>query len=246
MLFFILAGSALADTENTLGLKNGKALFDAKKKALPEIRIANAIDGIGLDVHISSSPNHDQALNIGQISASDRVDSFFNNKKTGVKTLGATVSQLYKAIESGDLEDTKRLQIGIDINFQDRQGVTPLYYSILHKQIELVPYLLVQGADVNLPDHEGLAPLHIAALENLPEMVTLLLDKGAMLNAVDKYGYTPFHHAIDQNSDSAADELLAAGAEVNNHLEWGHSPLHTSVASGNFKMVKKILDESLE
>ena len=96
MLFFILAGSALADTENTLGLKNGKALFDAKKKALPEIRIANAIDGIGLDVHISSSPNHDQALNISQISASDRVDSFFNNKKPVSKLLAQRLASCTK------------------------------------------------------------------------------------------------------------------------------------------------------
>ena len=108
IFFFIVAGSAWAETENTLGLKNGKALFDPKKKALPEIRIANPIDRIGLDVHISSSANHDQALNIGKISASDRVGSFFNNKKTGVKTVAATVRQFYNAIESGDLEYAKR------------------------------------------------------------------------------------------------------------------------------------------
>ena len=77
MLFFIVAGLAWADTENTFGLKNGKALFDAKEKALPEIRIANAMDRIGLDVRISPSANHDKALDIGDVSASDRVGSFF-------------------------------------------------------------------------------------------------------------------------------------------------------------------------
>jgi ankyrin repeat protein len=246
MLYFVIAGSVWADTENTFGLKNGKALFDAKEKALPEIRITNTMDRIGLDVNISSSANHDKALDIGDISASDRAGSFFNNKKMGVKTADVTVQRLYRAIESGDLEDVKRFQIGININFQDKRGVTPLYHSIFHKQTELAPYLLRQGADVNLPDHEGLAPLHVAALENLPEMVTLLLDKGARLNATDKYGYTPLHLAIDQSSNSAADELLAAGAEVNNHLEWGHSPLHTSVALGNLKMVKRILGEGAE
>ena len=42
------------------------------------------------------------------------------------------IQQLYKAIESGDFENTKRLQIGIDINFQDRNGITPLSVSYTH------------------------------------------------------------------------------------------------------------------
>ena len=122
MLFFIVAGSAWADTENTFGRKTGNALFDAKEKALPEIRIANAMDPIGLNVHIFPSTNHDKVLDIGDISASDRVGSFFNNKKTDVKTAGATVKLLYNAIEAGDLEDVRRLQIGININFQDKRA----------------------------------------------------------------------------------------------------------------------------
>ena len=84
MLFFIVAESSWADTENTFGLKTGNVLFDAKKKALPEIQVANAIDSIGLNVHISPSANHDKVLDIVDISASDRVGSFFNNKNTNV------------------------------------------------------------------------------------------------------------------------------------------------------------------
>ena len=135
MLLFIVAGSAWADNENTFSLKTGNALlFDAKEKALLEIRVANAMDPIDLDVNISPSVNHDKVLDIGDISVSDRVGSFFNSKKKGVKTASATVQLLYNAIESGDLEDVRRLQIGIDINFQDKRGITPLYHSIFHKQ----------------------------------------------------------------------------------------------------------------
>ena len=153
------------------------------------------------------------------------------------------IQQLYKAIESGDFENTKRLQIGIDINFQDRNGITPLYLSVFHNQSKLVSYYLLNNADINLADNDGLAPLHVAGLENLPEMVRLLLDNGAELNATDREGYTPLHIAIDQNSFNAADELLVAGADVNSRAEWQHTPLHTSVSTGNIQMVEKILIE---
>ena len=99
--------------------------------------------------------------------------------------------QLYKAIESGDLENTKRLQIGIDINFQDRNGITPLYLSVFHNRPKLVSYYLLNNVDISLADNDGLAPLHVAGLENLPEMVRLLLDNGAELNVTDRDGYTP-------------------------------------------------------
>ena len=61
----------------------------------------------------------------------------------------ATIQQLYKAIESGDLENTKRLQIGIDINFQDRNGITPLYRAVFHNRSKLVSYYLLNKADIN-------------------------------------------------------------------------------------------------
>ena len=50
-----------------------------------------------------------------------------------IPVANATIQQLYKAIESGDLENTKRLQTGIDINYQDKRGITPLYHSIFYK-----------------------------------------------------------------------------------------------------------------
>mgnify|MGYP003309212545 CR=1 FL=1 len=52
---FILIAEGFADEEkiNTLGLKTGKELFNAKDGALPEIRVAGAMDKIGLEVQIA-------------------------------------------------------------------------------------------------------------------------------------------------------------------------------------------------
>ena len=213
---------AFADEEkiNTFGLKTGKELFNAKDGAVPEINAAGVMDKIGLEVQIATEAKNENALYINSVSVFDRGGEFFKNKNHGIKYSEKTFLQLHKAIESGELEDIKRLQLGIDFNFQDKRGITPLYLSVFHNQTKLVSYYLANNADINKTDHEGLAPLHVACLENLPDMVNLLLDNGAKLNASDKDGYTPLHIAIDQNSFNAANELLAAGAQVDSKAVW--------------------------
>ena len=242
-LIFITAGLAAEEKTNTFGLKTGKELFNAKDGALPEIKVADAMDKIGLEVQIATEAKNENALYINSVSVFDRGGEFFKNKNHGIKYSEKTVLQLHKAIESGELEDIKRLQLGIDFNFQDKRGITPLYLSVFHNQTKLVSYYLANNADINLSDHEGLTPLHVACLENLPDMVHLLLDNGAKLNASDKDGYTPLHIAIDQNSFNAANELLAAGAQVDSKAVWGHTPLHTAVATGYLTMVQNVLGE---
>ena len=241
---FLLTGFAVAGKPKTFGIKTGKSLFDIKNKVLPETMVSNALDPIGLDVKVVPHKDEEKVLDVKGISSLDRSGSFFKDKNKGVRSAKETAKELYKAIEVGELEDAKRLQIGLDINFQDRNGITPLYLSVFYNRPKLVIYFLLNNADINLADNDGLAPLHVAGLENLPKMVGLLLDNGAEINASDRDGYTPLHIAIDQNSFNAANELLAAGAKVNSRAEWKHTPLHTSVATGNIKIVEKMLIEA--
>jgi hypothetical protein len=60
--------------------------------------------------------------------------------KNVIRNAEKIVKQLYRAIELGELEDVKHFQIELDINFQDRNGITPLYFSVFHNQTELVSY----------------------------------------------------------------------------------------------------------
>ena len=103
------------------------------------------------------------------------LDILKKNKNNVIRDAEKTAKQLYRAIELGDLEDVKHFQTELDINFQDRNGITPLYFSVFHNQTELVSYYLRNKADINISDNDGLSPLHVAGLENLPGMVVSLL-----------------------------------------------------------------------
>ena len=105
-------------------------------------------------------------------------ETLFKNKNNVIQDEEETANQLYRAIELGELEDVKRFQIELDINYQDRNGITPLYLSVFHNRTALVSYYLKNNADINISDNDGLAPLHVAGLENLPEMIGLLLNNG--------------------------------------------------------------------
>ena len=171
------------------------------------------------------------------------ISAYSLNEEKNQSVHPATFEKLYKAIELNDLEKAKKLLIGLDIDGQDKSGITPLYKSVFHNRTGLVHLLLKQGADANLTDHEGLSPLHVAALENLGKLVPMLLDRGANLEAKDNYGYTPLHLAVDQGSTRSASVLIERGANVYNRTDWNNTPLHASVASGNMKLVKLLLKE---
>ena len=65
-------------------------------------------------------------------------------------------------------EEVERLlNHGADINYQEIDlifacGETPLLVAVVHKDFEMVKYLVAQGADVSIPDKTGMRPYHVA------------------------------------------------------------------------------------
>ena len=85
------------------------------------------------------------------------------------------------------MEDAKRLQIGIDINFQDRNGITPLYLSVFHNQTKLVSYFLLNNADINLADNDS--KVSISIIENYKKKINGKISKDikSELKAKEKF-----------------------------------------------------------
>ena len=50
------------------------------------------------------------------------------------------------------------LSLGIDINHQNKNGHTPLYYPCIYESIETIELLLKEGADPNIKDNFGKTP----------------------------------------------------------------------------------------
>ena len=105
---------------------------------------------------------------------------------------------------------------GID-EIDDRTGQTPLMYSVLSGQTDLVRFFLEKGADVTIPEKDGYTPVHGAGFQGRAEIMKILIDHG--LDPSDRHGdgFTPLHRACWGREDRHTETvrvLLDAGVPV--------------------------------
>jgi len=85
------------------------------------------------------------------------------------------------AIYNGDLEIVKLLlDRGVNINIQDRYGLTALMIATINKDLETMRLLLDHGVDINIQNRYDLTALMIATINKDLETVRLLLDHGGI------------------------------------------------------------------
>ena len=80
----------------------------------------------------------------------------------------------------------------ININFQNKFGISALHVAVRYKNKQLLDLLLKnKNINVNIYDNNGNTPLSIALMDvNFDEDIIIkLLESGADVNQSDKYGY---------------------------------------------------------
>lgn len=155
------------------------------------------------------------------------------------------------------------LSSGANVLATDDQLHTPLHWSALNHNEEVLPVLIKRGANVEARDRYGrtpshyagsadvaraliangsrasaldyakLNPIHICAMTNNQEVLSVLIESGAYINASDIDGRTALHHAT---SGRLAELLIRAGADVNMNNKYHRTPLHEA-ASKNVGLV---------
>jgi ankyrin repeat protein len=99
---------------------------------------------------------------------------------------------------------------GIDVNFLNLQGESPLMYAALNNHFTLAKKLIDKEADVN---KTGWTPLHYAASKGHIEMIRLLLNNNAFVDAESPNGTTPLMMAAQYGTGAAVKLLLEEGAQ---------------------------------
>lgn len=138
---------------------------------------------------------------------------------------------------------------GADVNVKDKNGETPLNYTISKEySSRMATMLMLNGA--KLPGGEDeirdalkhIAPLHQAAREDRLEAVETFLKKFPdQIDARDDLGRTPLYWAARANHIDVCETLLAAGADVNAATPDGWTPLHTAVYNKEAEAVELLL-----
>ncbi len=106
----------------------------------------------------------------------------------------------------------------------DELGKTPLFFTVVQRQEEVLRWLVEQGADVNHQDATGLTAMHAAARWDRGDMIRVLHELGGKLDARDAFGGTPLHAAAYSQRRNAIQTLLELGADPTAENDAGFTP----------------------
>lgn len=102
-----------------------------------------------------------------------------------------------EAVLAKDIALLKELLIhGANINEEDYNGLTAVYYATQNGEYEMTKLLIENGADFEVRDPYGNTPLSNAVLyykktDSGDKLIKLLIDAGADINAQNDYGVSP-------------------------------------------------------
>jgi ankyrin repeat protein len=107
------------------------------------------------------------------------------------------------------------VELGADIDRQDKRGWSALHIAAANKQSSFVELLLALGADVCLVSDDGTTACHFAALLARPASLCALVGAGGDLDQPSNNGETPRMIAIRKNvALPTVDEINAARQRI--------------------------------
>jgi len=189
----------------------------------------------------------------------EQLNSYFSDDKK--------VIQLVTAASNGNIRKIDELKAqGVNVNYQGKNGITPLMAQAGSLNIEGFKKLLENGADPNMADMEGYSVMNILVRgdkEVCIEMLRLCLQHGGnpnwkFHNNPVEYNAVPrIQHQIEEepllttaiSSKYALDMiklLLEAGADINAKDSLGKTPIMVATSLQRFHVVLFLLQSGAD
>jgi ankyrin repeat protein len=136
----------------------------------------------------------------------------------------------------------------LNINVQNKYGVSALHLAVHDNNIELLELLLKnKNININIQDKSGVSALHFAVLYNNIELLELLLqNKNIKVDIQDIRGTTPLTIALGRKYDEdIIIKLLDAGADLNKIDNDGYR-LYEFISKSMEKVKKYIKEHNIK
>jgi len=135
-----------------------------------------------------------------------------------------------------------------DLNWQDKQGKSPLFYAVEYGHADLVQLFLDRGADVQLESNNGWTVLHSAVNSNKPDILKLILnhnnvDHKSIIDYQDKSKRTALHIAAFKSQPELVEVLINKGADIKLMDSAGLQPVALAKKAGR-RRSKELLEEA--
>ena len=123
---------------------------------------------------------------------------------------------LLNEIEKGDKFTSEQLiKNGSNLNSYGEEGITPLFFFIINKNLDAIELALQLGADPNFISGNNDHPIAYIVGDGDDKILELLLKYSGNANAVDHNAYPVIFRAIGHNNWNHINMLLKAGADLN-------------------------------
>jgi ankyrin repeat protein len=127
--------------------------------------------------------------------------------------------------------------------------VSPLFRSVVDKDLDACRKLLLQGASMGEVGPIGMTAFQRAVCESAIEFVKLMLSHGVNINAPEQprsssmplIGSTPLDRACANQDHDMIEFLIGAGADVNAKMERGRTALSTAVQRSDPRACDQLL-----
>jgi ankyrin repeat protein len=155
------------------------------------------------------------------------------------------MSALFEAIKNHNIKQLKiLLDSGVNPNYQDEYGVTPLHEAVEYESSNSIDLLLQYESDLTIKDDNGATPLLQACISDNTRIAKLLLSNGANPNTNDKFG-SALQCAVVNNNPELVEELIRYNVDLNPRKPNGSIPLHTASKHGDDEIVKLLLKSDI-
>lgn len=135
-------------------------------------------------------------------------------KSTAGSSTDVSQEIILSAIRNNAVDQVKTyIENGINMNFKDNQGRSPVLISLLSKNHEIAELLTTNSSLLDSPDNNHNYPLHLATADGYSDVVTALLKRKININVTDNLGNTALIIATRHQDTTIMEKLLDQQAD---------------------------------
>lgn len=163
---------------------------------------------------------------------------------------GAVVEFIY-AVDNGNTVEAKKLiNNGVDVNFEGKDGATPLLWILSQSQKPTsIQELIKLGANPNRISKNGYSPVYFSAEMDVPkttELLEILLKNGGNPNISNPIKKTPVViNALHSHNNRNVMLLMDYGADINAVDDNGESLLVNAAILNQHDLMKNLMQRGV-